>query len=353
MIVPYQAFEAADGYMMVAAGNDNLFRRLAAALDRPSLAEDPRFRTNGERVVNRDALVPILADIFKTETRGHWADAARSRRASRTARSTRSTRSSPMRRRKRSAMIQRQPGATVALVGLPLSLRRRAPALRQARAGARRGQRRTSQPFPMIRPRPSLAIAWVALALAACAETAPRNPPAPTAAGVNAAPSAAKPAVDVAAQSSARFIGFIGRKSQHAPPFLDTPGTNYYCLRSFLDRQTGQTAHQLYVAASYDGAERDWDKARDAAGDALAFTHIRTDKITCDDGCSYAEEFAAAIPEPELRTSKDGLAVTFAAHSGQTMTIRLSAAEIAAQLAAVDAQRERLHHAATAAVPVP
>jgi crotonobetainyl-CoA:carnitine CoA-transferase CaiB-like acyl-CoA transferase len=73
MIVPYQAFEAADGYMMVAAGNDNLFRRLAAAIDRPSLAEDPRFRTNGERVVNRDALVAILADVFKTEARGHWA----------------------------------------------------------------------------------------------------------------------------------------------------------------------------------------------------------------------------------------------------------------------------------------
>jgi crotonobetainyl-CoA:carnitine CoA-transferase CaiB-like acyl-CoA transferase len=73
MIVPYQAFEAADGYMMVAAGNDNLFRRLAAAIGRPSLADDARFRTNGERVVNRDALVAILADIFKTETRGHWA----------------------------------------------------------------------------------------------------------------------------------------------------------------------------------------------------------------------------------------------------------------------------------------
>jgi crotonobetainyl-CoA:carnitine CoA-transferase CaiB-like acyl-CoA transferase len=73
MIVPYQAFEAADGYMMVAAGNDNLFRRLAAALGRPSLAEDPRFATNGNRVVNREALVTILADIFKTETRARWA----------------------------------------------------------------------------------------------------------------------------------------------------------------------------------------------------------------------------------------------------------------------------------------
>jgi crotonobetainyl-CoA:carnitine CoA-transferase CaiB-like acyl-CoA transferase len=73
MIVPYQAFEAADGYMMVAAGNDNLFRRLAAALNRPSLAEDTRFQSNGERVVNRAALVGILADVFKTETRAHWA----------------------------------------------------------------------------------------------------------------------------------------------------------------------------------------------------------------------------------------------------------------------------------------
>jgi crotonobetainyl-CoA:carnitine CoA-transferase CaiB-like acyl-CoA transferase len=73
MIVPYQAFEASDGYLMVAAGNDNLFRRLAGALGRPSLADDPRFRTNGERVVNRTALVGILADIFKTETRAHWA----------------------------------------------------------------------------------------------------------------------------------------------------------------------------------------------------------------------------------------------------------------------------------------
>src|SRR5207253_4733464 len=48
-IVPYQAFETADGFMMVAAGNDNLFRRLCAALDRPRLAEDPRFCTNGDR----------------------------------------------------------------------------------------------------------------------------------------------------------------------------------------------------------------------------------------------------------------------------------------------------------------
>jgi crotonobetainyl-CoA:carnitine CoA-transferase CaiB-like acyl-CoA transferase len=71
-IVPYQAFETADGCMMVAAGNDNLFRRLCAALDRPGLAEDPRFRTNSDRVVNRHSLIPILEDIFAAAPVTAW-----------------------------------------------------------------------------------------------------------------------------------------------------------------------------------------------------------------------------------------------------------------------------------------
>jgi crotonobetainyl-CoA:carnitine CoA-transferase CaiB-like acyl-CoA transferase len=72
-IVPYQAFATADGYIMVSAGNDNLFRRLCAAVNRPGLAEDPRFRTNKDRVVNRQALIPILSDLFATEPVGVWA----------------------------------------------------------------------------------------------------------------------------------------------------------------------------------------------------------------------------------------------------------------------------------------
>lgn len=72
MIVPYQAFAASDGHIMVAAGNDNLFRRLCGALGRQSLAEDPRFLTNRDRVVNRAALVPILADIFAAEPTAAW-----------------------------------------------------------------------------------------------------------------------------------------------------------------------------------------------------------------------------------------------------------------------------------------
>jgi len=59
--------------MMVAAGNDNLFRRLCVAVSRPGLADDPRFRTNKNRVVNRQVLIPILSDLFATESVGVWA----------------------------------------------------------------------------------------------------------------------------------------------------------------------------------------------------------------------------------------------------------------------------------------
>ena len=73
-IVPYQAFETADGFMMVAAGNDNLFRRLCTAIGRPGLAEEMRFRTNAERVVNRQELIPVLTDIFRTAPMAAWAE---------------------------------------------------------------------------------------------------------------------------------------------------------------------------------------------------------------------------------------------------------------------------------------
>ncbi len=72
MIVPYQAFAASDGYLMVAAGNDNLFGRLCAVVARPDLAEDPRFHTNKDRVLNRAALIAILDDIFAAQPIAEW-----------------------------------------------------------------------------------------------------------------------------------------------------------------------------------------------------------------------------------------------------------------------------------------
>jgi len=139
--------------------------------------------------------------------------------------------------------------------------------------------------------------------------------------------------------SSHRFILFMGPRAQHAPPFLDIPETNFYCLRSFVDRRTGETAHQLYVTDSYFGAERGWNAARDSAGAPLPFVAIGHDEITCDAGCSYVEEFAANLPESLLRSSLKGLAVTFSARSGGVKTIVVPGDRITAQLAAVDARR--------------
>ena len=60
MIVPYQAFKAADGYVMIAAGSDALFVRLVNALGAPELASDPRFVDNPSRVANRAAIVDAV-----------------------------------------------------------------------------------------------------------------------------------------------------------------------------------------------------------------------------------------------------------------------------------------------------
>jgi crotonobetainyl-CoA:carnitine CoA-transferase CaiB-like acyl-CoA transferase len=70
MIVPYQAFPTADGFVMLAAGSDTLFVRLVNALGAPALAADPRFADNPSRVRNRTVLVDALSEL----TRPHKSD---------------------------------------------------------------------------------------------------------------------------------------------------------------------------------------------------------------------------------------------------------------------------------------
>jgi crotonobetainyl-CoA:carnitine CoA-transferase CaiB-like acyl-CoA transferase len=71
-IVPHQAFATADGHVMVAAGNDNLFRALATLLERPELVADPRFASNSKRVENRHTLIPILQELFHAKPTAEW-----------------------------------------------------------------------------------------------------------------------------------------------------------------------------------------------------------------------------------------------------------------------------------------
>ncbi|TMH45535.1 MAG: CoA transferase [Betaproteobacteria bacterium] len=71
-IVPYQPFRAADGDVILACGNDNLYRKFCDAAGCPELARDPRFATNGKRVENRAELTRLLAAVFRKRTKREW-----------------------------------------------------------------------------------------------------------------------------------------------------------------------------------------------------------------------------------------------------------------------------------------
>lgn len=74
-LVPYQAFEVADGEIIVAVGNDRQFERLCGILGMPELARDERFATNPARVSNREVLLPLLADAMTSREREEFAAA--------------------------------------------------------------------------------------------------------------------------------------------------------------------------------------------------------------------------------------------------------------------------------------
>lgn len=75
--VPWQAFEAKDGHIVVATRQEGFWRKLCDALGEPGLAADSRFATNAERIANREALVPHLERIFRTRTVTDWLERLR------------------------------------------------------------------------------------------------------------------------------------------------------------------------------------------------------------------------------------------------------------------------------------
>lgn len=76
-IVPYQAFQARDGYMSIAVGTDRQFRDLCRIIGQEELADDERFAGNSARVANREALVDILQEAFLARDAGEWLAACR------------------------------------------------------------------------------------------------------------------------------------------------------------------------------------------------------------------------------------------------------------------------------------
>ena len=73
-IVPYQSFPTADGDIIIAVANDEQFDRLCVFAGHPELAADEKFKTNAQRVRNRDELIAKLRQIIAEKPSKHWLD---------------------------------------------------------------------------------------------------------------------------------------------------------------------------------------------------------------------------------------------------------------------------------------
>lgn len=71
-ITPFEAYHAADGYIIIAAGNDALFRKACAALGLAQLADDPRYRTNADRGMHADALKAEIEQALAAHGVADW-----------------------------------------------------------------------------------------------------------------------------------------------------------------------------------------------------------------------------------------------------------------------------------------
>ena len=71
-LVPYQAFATADGFLMLAVGNERQFRSTVVAMGLETLADDERFSRNAARVENRDALIGMLQNTMREKSTADW-----------------------------------------------------------------------------------------------------------------------------------------------------------------------------------------------------------------------------------------------------------------------------------------
>jgi crotonobetainyl-CoA:carnitine CoA-transferase CaiB-like acyl-CoA transferase len=129
MIVPYRGYASKDGFIVIAAGNDRLFASLARVLGHPEWIDDPRFRSNPDRVRNQDGLYRWIEELIPARTNREWAailDEA-------------GVPNAPMQtiaevldhpQTKALGMLQASPQGDITLLGLPLSFDGVRPAFR-------------------------------------------------------------------------------------------------------------------------------------------------------------------------------------------------------------------------------
>jgi crotonobetainyl-CoA:carnitine CoA-transferase CaiB-like acyl-CoA transferase len=130
-IVPYRGYATRDGYLLIGAGNDKLFRKLATALGHPEWADEKRFLDNPRRVQNRVALDALIEDVTRTDTGAAWQAVLEAAGVP----------SAPMQnvdevlahpQTKALGMLQESPDGRLTIMGLPLSFDGERPPFRRA-----------------------------------------------------------------------------------------------------------------------------------------------------------------------------------------------------------------------------
>jgi crotonobetainyl-CoA:carnitine CoA-transferase CaiB-like acyl-CoA transferase len=130
-IVPYRGYGTRDGYLLIGAANDNLFRKLAAALGHPEWAREERFLDNPRRVANRVALDALIEEVTRTDTSAAWQVVLEAAGVP----------SAPMQnvdavlahpQTKALGMLQESPDGRLTIMGLPLSFNGERPPFRRA-----------------------------------------------------------------------------------------------------------------------------------------------------------------------------------------------------------------------------
>ena len=134
-LIVFQGFETKNGPLIIAAGNDRLFAKLAIALGREDWARDPRLKSNAGRFEHKEEILPEIARIVATRTKGEWIDLLQSAGVPCAPVNTLpEALAEPQ--TEAVGMLQPVPGLDLRLMGLPLMLdgtrppiRRRAPHL--------------------------------------------------------------------------------------------------------------------------------------------------------------------------------------------------------------------------------
>jgi crotonobetainyl-CoA:carnitine CoA-transferase CaiB-like acyl-CoA transferase len=128
-IVPYRGFRTADGDLIVAAGNDALYRKLCAVLGHPEWADDPRFRTNPDRVKHGAALCALIETEMAKRSNADWIAALDA--AGVPCAPVQNVKEMLEHEQTRALeLVQQVPGLSVPLVGLPISFDGERPAPR-------------------------------------------------------------------------------------------------------------------------------------------------------------------------------------------------------------------------------